>query len=357
MKKILLFIFSILLVTLSIKNVYAVETHTVTFVTGVEDIIMEPFEVEDGDTINDKGINFYPEREGYAYPEWYTDSNFTNEFDYEMKFYEDTTLYAKWLISIEEIRITSDLTNLTDGEILPEFNYSLTTENLTISQVEWYSDDEELKLGDKVNSNIEYSIYMSAKANEGYTLEDAIVYFNGEEVGQWIAWPLSMGGAEIGGTFFIPIEVKPSLRIIKKTDTYTIGDSTNAEFEIDADYDNLFKNGGEVYIDGSTEPLDHKNYDSRKGSTIITLKDTYVSTLSEGEHTLKVVFNNNQAATTSFNVIKNNTNTSQTPINNGATINNPQTSDNIVYFIIMLGLSLIGLIKTVLYTRKKLYNK
>lgn len=82
----LLFIFEILLVIFSIQNVYAAETHTVTFVTGVENIVIEPFEVEDGDTINDKGIDFWPQREGYAYYEWYIDSNFTKEFDFETKF-------------------------------------------------------------------------------------------------------------------------------------------------------------------------------------------------------------------------------------------------------------------------------
>lgn len=369
---ILLFVFSFLLITFSIQNVSAVETHTITFVTGDENIVIEPFEVEDGDTINDKGIDFYPQRVGYAYPEWYTDASFTNEFDYESKIYEDTTLYAKWLVSIEEIRITSDLTSITDGEMLPEFTYSLETANLTIGNVSWYGDEADPQVGDKVDGQKEYSIYMSAKANDGYTLDGAIVYFNDEEVGEWIAWPLSMGGEEIGGTFFIPMEVNPSLEIIKGTDTYTIGETTEAEFEINADY-SLFQDGGEVFVDGNTEPLNHNNYDSREGSTIITLKETYVDTLTEGEHTLKVLFNDNRAAITSFNVVKNTSQDTETETNtdNNNTqtntdnksedqitppptrIDNPATGNNFLLYMLILSFSIVGLGKTIF---KKRFN-
>ena len=82
----------------------------------------------------------------------------------------------------------------------------------------------------------------------------------------------------------------------------TVGEE--AEFEIDADY-NLFLDGGEVYVDDNDTPLEaNADYTSRAGSTIITLTSDYISTLSEGEHTLKVVFNDDNVATTSFTVTK-----------------------------------------------------
>ncbi len=410
---ILLIIFVMLLLSLSNPNVYAAETHTITFVTGDESIVMEPYEVEDGDTINDKGIDFYPAREGYAYPEWYTDSAFTNEFDFETKIYKDTTLYAKWLVSIERINITAD--SLTVGEPIPNAKslFSSTTEHITIGNASWESSvEEEVKVGDIVDSQKEYSLYITAKADDGYTLDGAVVYANGKEVGEWIAWPLSMGGAEIGGSFFIPIEVNPSLEIINGTETYTIDESTEAEFEINADY-SLFEQGGKVYVDGNTNPLDSSNYTSKAGSTIITLKKDYVDTLSEGKHTLKVVFNDDKAATTSFTVAKNTLNeqtntetnantettvetkndTPQTSDNNdnqatttspAATentsneqqnienktntettvetkndtpkkvTNNPQTGDNIILYISILALSIIGFVGAKLHIRKNI---
>ena len=123
----------------------------------------------------------------------------------------------------------------------------------------------------------------------------------------------------------------------------------DAEFEIDADY-SLFKDGGKVYIDDDTNPLDSSNYTSREGSTIITLKKEYVNTLSEGVHTLKVLFNDNNTATTSFTVVKNSTNTS----NSKAEIEPPHTgittsaNNNALLYIIVLVLSILTISKTIL---------
>ena len=67
----------------------------------------------------------------------------------------------------------------------------------------------------------------------------------------------------------------------------------------------MFLDGGEVYVDDNDTPLEaNADYTSRAGSTIITLTSDYISTLSEGEHTLKVVFNDDNVATTSFTVTK-----------------------------------------------------
>ena len=142
---------------------------------------------------------------------------------------------------------------------------------------------------------------------------------------------------------------KSSYEVIEGADqTYTVDNNTEAEFEIDADY-NLFKEGGKVYVDDIL--VDPENYTSRSGSTIITLKKEFVDTLSEGEHTLKVVFNDDKTATTSFNVVKNTPNKEETNTETNSTntkITNPKTGDNILYYVLMLVLSLIGFSKTLL---------
>ncbi len=79
--------------------------------------------------------------------------------------------------------------------------------------------------------------------------------------------------------------------------TYTIDESKNATFRIDADY-SLFTN--KVYVDNKL--VDSTNYDSKSGSTVITLKDEYLKTLSVGEHTLKVAFSDNGEAITKFTI-------------------------------------------------------
>ena len=58
----------------------------------------------------------------------------------------------------------------------------------------------------------------------------------------------------------------------------------------------LFTN--KVYVDNKL--VDSTNYNSKSGSTVITLKDEYLKTLSVGEHTLKVAFSDNGEAITKF---------------------------------------------------------
>ena len=127
--------------------------------------------------------------------------------------------------------------------------------------------------------------------------------------------------------------------------TYTIDESKNATFRIDANY-SLFTN--KVYVDDKL--VDSTNYDSKSGSTVITLKDEYLKTLSVGEHTLKVAFSDNGEAITKFTIKEKQQNTNiednkneQKQENNNLTNNdvqkentiaNPKTGDNvIVYFV------------------------
>ena len=167
--------------------------------------------------------------------------------------------------------------------------------------------------------------------------------------------------------------------------TYTIDESKNATFRIDADY-SLFTN--KVYVDNKL--VDSTNYDSKSGSTVITLKDEYLKTLSVGEHTLKVAFSDNGEATTKFTIkekqqnetpedSKNTENTGSTentententekeeqPENNNVTNNdvqkdntiaNPKTGDNVIVYAILFAIALLGIIVLVIVNNIKRKN-
>ena len=164
--------------------------------------------------------------------------------------------------------------------------------------------------------------------------------------------------------------------------TYTIDESKNATFRIDADY-SLFTN--KVYVDNKL--VDSTNYDSKSGSTVITLKDEYLKTLSVGEHTLKVTFSDNGEATTKFTIkekqqnetpedSKNTENTENTgstentekeeqPENNNVTNNdvqkdntiaNPKTGDNVIVYAILFAIALLGIIALVIVNNIKRKN-
>ena len=119
---------------------------------------------------------------------------------------------------------------------------------------------------------------------------------------------------------------------------YTINKDESATFRIDADY-SLFETDGKVFVDDVLVNKD--NYVSKTGSTIITLAKSYMDTLSTGTHTLKVTFNNGGTSETTFTVAKQEE-------------KNPQTSDNIISYISILGLSIISI--TGLYINKKKFN-
>ena len=122
---------------------------------------------------------------------------------------------------------------------------------------------------------------------------------------------------------------------------YTITKNSEAKFKINADF-RLFDDG-KVYVDN--ELVDPKNYTAESGSTIITLKKEFVDTLSVGEHTLKVVFNDGGEAITTFNVARVTVPT-----------DNPQTGDNIGFYIISGILSIVGLAGAGIFYRRKQTN-
>lgn len=122
---------------------------------------------------------------------------------------------------------------------------------------------------------------------------------------------------------------------------YTITKNNEAKFKINADF-RLFDDG-KVYVDN--ELVDPKNYTAESGSTIITLKKEFVDTLSVGEHTLKVLFNDGGEAITTFNVARVTVPT-----------DNPQTGDNIGFYIISGILSIVGLAGAGIFYRRKQTN-
>ena len=143
--------------------------------------------------------------------------------------------------------------------------------------------------------------------------------------------------------------------------TYTITEDTEARFRIDADY-SLFNN--KVYVDNVL--VDSSNYTSKSGSTIIVLNKDYVDTLAVGEHTLKVAFTDGGEAETTFTIARkaenNNNNENNTPSkpedkeemkDNGS---NPKTGDNIMLYVAIASISIIGLVATTIVAKKKKMN-
>ena len=141
--------------------------------------------------------------------------------------------------------------------------------------------------------------------------------------------------------------------------TYTITEDTEARFRIDADY-SLFNN--KVYVDNVL--VDSSNYTSKSGSTIIVLNKDYVDTLAVGKHTLKVAFADGGEAETTFTIARKAENNNENNIpskpenkeemkDNGS---NPKTGDNIMLYVAIASISIIGLVATTIVAKKKKMN-
>ena len=142
---------------------------------------------------------------------------------------------------------------------------------------------------------------------------------------------------------------------------YTINENDTLTFRINADY-SLFENGGKVYVDDKLVSTD--NYSSKSGSTIITFTKDYMSSLSEGEHTLKVAFNNGGTATTKFTVAKASTTTEETTPTSTTetakeitTSNNPKTGDNIITIFSIFAIATLGAFTTIKLNKNRKVRK
>lgn len=125
--------------------------------------------------------------------------------------------------------------------------------------------------------------------------------------------------------------------------TYILSKSKELRIRINADY-TLFDN--KVYIDEKL--VDKDNYTSESGSTIITLKRSYLETLNVGEHKLKVAFKDGAEVETKFEVAK-----AAVVETNTETTSNPKTFDNITIYIAIAVMSVTGLGTTAVVRKRK----
>ena len=180
------------------------------------------------------------------------------------------------------------------------------------------------------------------KADLGYKLVSVKV--NGvEKISDIVNNELTLKNIKANAEVVVVVE-KTTYEVIEGANQkYTITKNSEAKFRINADY-NLFE--GKVYVDDVL--VDSSNYTSESGSTIITLKKEFVDTLSVGQHTLKVQFTDGEAETT-FTVAKE-VEKQQEKEDNSL---NPKTGDNIILYVAIASVSMIGILATVVLKKKK----
>ena len=157
--------------------------------------------------------------------------------------------------------------------------------------------------------------------------------------------------------------------------TYQIIDGANSSWTHDSDGNITIRGNGDfskftgVKVDGNL--IDKSNYTAKEGSTIITLKASYLNTLSAGNHTVEILWTDGSASTTFTTKanISDNSNNNQNDNNNSDSsddkpssgtdkkdVTAPKTGDNTpsVWLFILSVLSGTGLIITVKKRRENL---
>ena len=254
-----------------------------------------------------------------------------------------------------------------DGTMEPDKFPTATssTEGVKVDSAYWINgtyterpDDWELLHFGTFKENTYYYAYIDISALEGKTLNSNLtIKVNGESPAEVFAVYNNESTHFVAKIKSIEKEVTPiTYEFVEGANqTYTINEDETAIFRINADY-SLFENGGKVYVDDTLVSSD--NYTSKSGSTIITFTNDYMSSLSEGEHTLKVAFNNNGTATTKFTIAKaaeEETTTEVTTTEEAKTetpSKNPQTGDNIILFVGLFIIATLGTYVVIKYNKK-----
>ena len=255
---------------------------------------------------------------------------------------------------IEKIATGNEIEITVDEEKTVEVSYKKIPFTITVEEVTGATVDPDGTVTVSYGDNKNFTI----TANSGYKLIKVLV--NGTEK-TLDGNTLKLKNITSNMKIKVVVE-KIEYKVIEGAEqTYTIKEDTEARFRIDADY-SLFNN--KVYVDNVL--VDSSNYTSKSGSTIIVLNKDYVDTLAAGEHTLKVAFADGGEAETTFTIVRkaenNNNNENNTPSkpedkeemkDNGS---NPKTGDNIMLYVAIASMSIIGLGATTIVAKKKKMN-
>ena len=209
----------------------------------------------------------------------------------------DTTssfsFYTGWNLSYDSVTIQSisyHITNAAGDNVDHLFNVEATD----------YAGNN----GEKVGQGVKVSYKTQDCAPSGkYTMTvtmtyDDIVPYTRKEV---TSFEFTVGEAESAKPEASDDEEEVDLYKIIEGVKSTWNGSTSEGLTIRGDGD--FEKFAGVRVDGNWIPSAH--YEAKAGSTIVTLKPSYLASLSEGEHTVDIMWIDDSASTT-FNVAANN---------------------------------------------------
>lgn len=250
-----------------------------------------------------------PTKENYTFMGWFTDNEtFLKEFDFNTEITNNITLYAKW--KANEYNITVNVNDSRMGSASSKFTTAT--------------------LGTLVE--------LTTVSNDGYHF----LKWESEDVDATNG-TFEMPNHNVTVTAIFEEDKKYEYEFIKgDNQTLTINDINEFTFTIDGDY-SLFEN---LKID-DLELIKDEDYKVTEGSTIITFTQKGIAklnTLKLGTHNIEVSYSNGKIVTSELTI---------KDVETDEPTSNPQTNDNIITYVCILFISLVGLLTIVIKKKQR----
>lgn len=274
-----------------------------------------------------------PTRPGYTFQGWFMEANGTTAFDAAVMPSADTTIYAKWVVDAQLTTAPEGVT--VDG--LDKVAQAKAAEIRMSIEATGADGDAQRAISTKAGSRVQLSFYEMTVLADGSPLSDigtviaikipfqtagrtiTVYRYHGSEA-QTLTKLDAVPAAPVDGTYFVGdgyVMIYSS-----QFSTYAIGYTETASSggrrhytgtpgaEITGGADQTKRAGdiikvtaksdgakvSAVYVDGAM--VDGKYY--IVSGNAVKLQGTYTATLSQGTHTLRVVYTNGAAVTTTF---------------------------------------------------------
>ncbi len=344
-------------------TVHADEKYTITFESNGGTAV-EPIEA---DTWNEvKNHLPFPEKENNIFEGWYLDEEYTNKVYRMIEEPEEhnLTLYARWIdsehmidmskvnLTIDDLIAGTELTLKEDSEGNTRFGY-IQTPSVNIKSSDTHVKIQETIIGDgsdyvegALEEGKDYYITIFLVPEDGYLFNwpirgaQATMLINGKEVGEVVNYGQDEYDPEKPIMERSNYETHLRVKVTAVKKEYSILEGANQTYTKGKDL--TIKADGElekfVKLLVDDKEVSEDNYTKKSGSTIITLKSSYLETLSAGNHEITFVYNNGTVKTNL--TIENKT-------------NNPKTGDSMMIYLITGLLSIVGFISLIIYKKKQ----
>ena len=305
-----------------------------------------------------------PKKSGYDFTGWYLEEE---KYTFTENVTKDITLKAHWTptgtpTAIDVVEINDVTVSFKDGD-KPVFTGKVPDGADYAYRCEWWELDsktgamstdfgnfyENKFTAFEVGKTYHYGVYVTTIYGDRYVFApDTKLKINGEFVNYKRYEGDTSDGSD--GTMWVITDLTMTPQATGEATEYKVIEGTNSSWVQNADKTLAFRVDGDlskfVGVKVYDEWVDKENYTTGSGSTIVTLKNEYLKTLSEGEHKITFVYTDGEVST-NFEIKE----LGETYENS----DNPKTGDksNILVWYSLLAVSALAICGMIVYNKKK----